>query len=67
MGWNDHMEGYETECLECGAVDDWEYWDEVGVARYSGSIGQMLNVDPAKSGKCPHCGSTKGKIVEDDD
>jgi Zn finger protein HypA/HybF involved in hydrogenase expression len=67
MGWNDHMQVCETECLDCGEVDVWEYWDDVGVDRYSGSIGQKLNVDPSKSGRCPHCGSTRGKIVEGDD
>jgi hypothetical protein len=63
MGWNDHMSVAETRCLECGEVDDWEYWDDVGAARYIGSIGRMLGVDPAKSGRCPNCGSTKGEIV----
>jgi hypothetical protein len=67
MGWNDHMQVYETECLACGEVEDWEYWDEVGVDRYGGLIGRKLGVDSSKSGRCPHCGSTKGEIVEDDD
>jgi hypothetical protein len=28
MGWNDHVEFLETECLDCGATAEWEYWDE---------------------------------------
>jgi hypothetical protein len=65
MGWNDHMSIAETQCLTCGVVDDWEYWDATGVARYSGKMGEMLGVDPSKSGKCPHCGSTKGEALEE--
>jgi hypothetical protein len=34
------------ECLACGDVDDWEFWDDVGKARYTGRIGQLLNVNP---------------------
>ena len=30
MGWNDHVEFIETECLDCGVTDTWEYWDAVG-------------------------------------
>lgn len=67
MGWNDHMEVRETECLDCGVTDDWEYWDATGQARYVGRIGEMLGVDATRSGKCPHCGSTNGQIAEDED
>lgn len=67
MGWNDHVEVFETECLDCGAVDDWEYWDEVGRERYVGPVGELLGQDATKSGKCPHCGSSRGKIIDDDD
>ena len=67
MGWNDHVSFVETECLKCGEVDTWEYWDDVAKARYSGSIGQKLGHDATKSDKCPHCGSTKGRPVDDDD
>ena len=67
MGWNDHVEYLETECLDCGQVDDWEYWDEVGKQRYVGGVGALLGQDATKSNKCPHCGSTKGRIVEEDE
>ena len=68
MGHNDHVEYEEMECLSCGAIDIWEFWDDVGRARYTGRIGEMLNVDPEHNDRrCPHCGSTKGKLVEEDD
>jgi Zn finger protein HypA/HybF involved in hydrogenase expression len=67
MGWNDHVESLETECLTCGAVDDWDYWDAVGQQRYVGAIGELVGQDASKSGKCPHCGSASGRIVEDDE
>jgi hypothetical protein len=67
MGWNDHVEFIETRCLDCGEVDDWEYWDEIGRLRYVGRIGEMLNVNATRSGKCPHCGSTRGEIEEQED
>ncbi len=66
MGWNDHVVSCETQCLTCGEIDDWEYWDEVGRQRYVGRIGELLNVDAGRSGKCPHCGSACGRIVDDD-
>jgi hypothetical protein len=66
MGANDHVCYEETECLNCGAVDDWEYWDEVGKQRYTGALGAMLGRHPENSGKCPECGSTCGRIVSDD-
>ena len=64
MGWNDHVSFEDTECLDCGEIDTWEYWDDVGKQRYLGAIGQLLNVDANKSGKCPACGSTRGRIVD---
>lgn len=65
MGWNDHVSFAETECLECGAVDTWEYWDATAIARYSGDLGTALGHDASRSGKCPHCGSTKGELQEE--
>jgi hypothetical protein len=67
MGWNDHVDFYETECLSCGEVDTWEYWDGVAKVRYSGELGEMLGHDVRNSGRCPHCGATEGAIVEEDD
>jgi len=68
VGWNDHVEFMETECQDCGEVDIWEYWDEVAKVRYGGEnrhLGEMLGHDDNNSGRCPHCGSTKGTIVDD--
>ena len=65
MGWNDHVDYYVTRCKDCGAEDDWEYWDEVGIARYIGELGIMLNVDPGRHNKCPRCGSSNGEIVDE--
>jgi hypothetical protein len=65
MGWNDHVEFIETQCLDCGEVDDWEYWDCVGRERYVGAVGKLLNVDATRSGKCPHCRSSRGQVVEE--
>lgn len=65
MGWNDHVEFIAMECLDCGAVDDWEFWDDTGRHRYSGAMGALVNVDVSRHGKCPHCGSTKGEPVEE--
>ena len=67
MGWNDHVEYRETQCLKCGVVDDWEYWDVVGRQRYVGAIGEMVGQDATKSGKCPHCGASEGDILADDE
>jgi hypothetical protein len=67
MGWNDHVEFHETECLSCGEVDTWEYWDDTAKVRYSGSLREMLGHDASNSGRCPHCGSTKGEIIDDED
>ena len=67
MGWNDHVDFIETECLTCGEVSEWEYWDAVGRQRYVGAIGEFLGVDAEKSGKCPHCGSTDGQVIERED
>jgi Zn finger protein HypA/HybF involved in hydrogenase expression len=67
MGWNDHVSFADTECLECGIISCWEYWDDVGKERYVGAVGQLVNQDATRSDKCPHCGSTKGRIVPEDD
>jgi Zn finger protein HypA/HybF involved in hydrogenase expression len=67
MGWNDHVDYAETECLDCGVTDTWQYWDVVGKSRYVGAIGEMVGQDATKSDQCPHCGSTRGRIVEDDE
>lgn len=66
MGWNDHVEYLETYCEDCGVEDSWPYWSEIGKARYTGALGEFLHVDPTKSGKCPHCGSTNGNIIDHD-
>jgi len=67
MGWNDHVCYVEMECKECGEVDDWEFWDDVGRQRYVGRIGEIVGQDATKHGKCPACGSTNGVEVEDDE
>ena len=66
MGWNDHVEFLKTECLDCGEVDDWEYWSEIGRARYGGGLDKKLGVDVGKHAKCPHCGSTNGRVCPDE-
>jgi Zn finger protein HypA/HybF involved in hydrogenase expression len=63
MGWNDHVEYFEVECLDCGVTDTWEYWDDVAKARYVGEIAKMVNVDTSTDAKCPHCGSINGRYV----
>ena len=30
MGWNDRVCWVETECLKCGTICEWEYWDGKG-------------------------------------
>jgi Zn finger protein HypA/HybF involved in hydrogenase expression len=67
MGWNDHVEYYETECLDCGEIQAWPYWDEEGKARYVGAVGALVNQDATKSGKCPSCGSSNGQMVDEDE
>jgi hypothetical protein len=66
MGWNDHVEYEQMQCQDCGEDDVWEFWDDVAKARYGGRIGQMLNIDLTTDGRCPHCGSTNGKPIEED-
>jgi hypothetical protein len=69
MGWNDHVSFVQTQCLDCGAVDTWEFWDDVAKSRYGGKnklLGKFLGHDDDKSGKCPLCGSTRGKAFDDD-
>ena len=67
MGWNDHVEFYQTECLECGEIDIWEYCDSTGRQRYVGRIGEFLNVDAGRSGKCQSCGSTNGCVLNEEE
>lgn len=67
MGWNDHVDFREMECESCGETDTWEFWDSVAIARYSGGLDKKLGHDANKSGRCPHCGSTEGKEVDDDE
>ena len=65
MGWNDHVEMIEMECLNCGKVDVWECWDDVAKVRYGGELGQNLGHDIKNSDRCPHCGSTKGQPADE--
>jgi hypothetical protein len=65
MGWNDHVEFAQMQCLTCGEVDTWEFWDIVAKARYGGELGRKLGHDIKDSGRCPHCGSTRGRETED--
>lgn len=67
MGWNDHVDFVQMECLECGEIDTWECWDSIAKARYGGPLGEKLGHDVNNSGRCPYCGSTKGKVSEDDE
>ncbi len=67
MGWNDHVSLCETECLSCGVTAQWEYWDEIAIQRYSGSLGEKLGHDAGQSGRCPSCGSPDGQIVDDEE
>jgi hypothetical protein len=66
MGWNDHVDFVEMECLDCGQIDVWECWDEVAKVRYGGELGKMLNHDIANSDRCPHCGSTRARLAEEE-
>ena len=65
MGWNDHVDMVETECLNCGHVAVWEIWNDTAKVRYGGDLGRKLSHDIRKSGCCPECGSTRGKEVDD--
>jgi hypothetical protein len=70
MGWNDHVEFVETECLDCGKVDTWEFWSDVALERYGGEnkhIGEYLGHSDKKANRCPHCGSTNGQPSSEDD
>jgi hypothetical protein len=67
MGWNDHVNFVEMYCESCGVTAEWEIWNEVALARYSGKLGEMLGIDAERSGKCPHCGSDDGTEVTDDE
>ena len=66
MGWNDHVEYFEVECQDCYFVGTWQFWDDVGIARYTGPVGELVNVDVSKNGRCPHCNSTAGRYVDID-
>ena len=65
MGWNDHVEVVECLCLDCGEINEWEFWDDVAKRRYVGEIAALINLDPVRleqSGKCPNCGSSRGSV-----
>jgi len=32
------------ECKNCGAVSDWEFWDEVGRQRYVGGVSASWSI-----------------------
>ena len=66
MGWNDHVGFQEMECLDCGRIDTWEFWDDVAKERYSDGLDEFLGHDHRKSDRCPHCGSTNGQAVDGD-
>jgi hypothetical protein len=42
MGWNDHVEFADFECLDCGQVATWEFWDETALRRYTGASPRWL-------------------------
>jgi hypothetical protein len=66
LGWNDHVEFVEMQCLDCGEIDTWEIWNAVARQRYGGAnrhLGSVLGHDMEKAdSRCPHCGSTRGKL-----
>jgi ribosomal protein S27AE len=66
MGWNDHVDFVQTECMDCGEIDVWEHWNEVALARYGGSLGIELGHDVRRNNRCPHCGSENGEPTDDD-
>ena len=51
------IECIEIECQKCLLVGAWSYRDTIDQSRKVGAL--------IKSGKCPHCGSTRGKIIEE--
>ena len=67
MGWNDHVDFREMECLDCGIVDVWEFWDDVAKERYSDGLDKALGHDHQKADRCPHCGSINGIEEEEED
>ena len=52
---NKSVEHIEIECLECMLIDEWSCQDTIDQSRKAGAL--------IKSGKCPHCSSTRGKII----
>ena len=67
MGWNDHVEMVRRQCLACGEEGEWEIWNEVALARYSGGLDKLLGHDAEHHNRCPHCGSHEGEDVDEDD
>ena len=67
MGWNDHVEFAKMKCLNCKKIDIWECWDELAKVRYGGQLGRKLGHDIKYSDRCPHCGSTRGKQIDEDE
>ena len=67
MGWDNHVEFRETLCNDCGIEEVWEFWTEVAVARYGGELGRKLGHDVENNNRCPHCGSTNGSPIDDDE
>lgn len=66
MGWNDHVEFVQMECQACGDINVWEFWDEIAVARYGNDLGRKLGHDFKQNGRCPNCGSSMGREINDD-
>lgn len=67
MGWNDHVDMVQMECLDCGAIDTWEMWSSTAIERYGGDLGKKLGHDVNNHNCCPYCGSSRGKAVDDED
>lgn len=67
MGWNDHVDFREMQCLKCGIISTWEFWDDVAKARYGGGLDKKLGHDVNKSDCCPECGSTEGEPADDEE
>ena len=67
MGWNDHVDFVEVECRECGEINAWTFWDEVGKQRYVGAVGQLIGQDATIPPHCPACGSTDGVVCSAED
>ena len=50
------IEWIEIECMECVLIDEWPC--DLSYQQ-SPKVGALII-----RGKCPHCGSTRGKIIE---